>query len=432
MDNHVLELITQIHELCHRIEGYLDLQEDLKPKFQIYRNPSFDSKILPFPTKKATPERPQTLKEINEMLVELNIKINARQRADGLFEIRPTIGGVRKSFYGRTADELAKKYNDYLNKKVKKKTPKIRITLFNWLDEWLEVFKKPNIAEKTYYNYTLCIRKHIKGNLSDKPINCYTLSELTQALNKIGSTRMRKYARGIIHASFSSAVINGHLKESPAENLLPVKHISQKGKAIPLSDLNEMIEQANEKLRRPLLLYYLFCLFSGARREEALELRGDDCDFKNKIVYFHGTKTEGSDRRIPMTSILEKILSKLKPEKARKVFPIGLYTVNVNFKYFKGVNSKAVLHWLRHTFGTIQICVHNIPANTVSLWLGHSDPAMTMRYYTHPEDLAPDIYFSGRYSEIEKNEILKERYNKIISTVEEIIELPPILPHFPN
>ena len=53
--------------------------------------------------------------------------------------------------------------------------------------------------------------------------------------------------------------------------------------------------------------------------------------------------------------------------------------------------------------------------------MGHSDPATTMRIYTHPEDLAPDVYFLGTYSEEQKKEILLQRYNKLVETVERIL-----------
>ena len=354
------------------------------------------------------------------MLVELNIKLKARERPDGRFEIRPTIGGKRISIYGHSADELSRNLEKTL-RAHKKVPPKSKITLFTWLDEWLEVYKKPNVAKNTYSNLEKCIRKQIEGGLSDKPLNRYTMTELTQMLNKIESTRMRKYARGTLRDAFKCAVTVGHIKESPAQNLLPVKHIPKKGEAIPLLDLKEMIENSVGKMKRESWLYFLFCLFAGARRDEALELLVSDCDFKNRIIHIRGTKTEGSNRRIPMFPILEKILRAAGGEKFDKVFRCGKYNANTNFKNFRGEESTAKLHWLRHTFGTVQICVFGIPANTVALWMGHSDASTTMGIYTHPENLAPDIYYSGLYSEAEKLEILQTRYNEIISIVEKLL-----------
>ena len=415
-------LVRQITLSCFELTGYANAKRHIELDFvkQNLRVVKNETPPGENPTAKITPIR--TLEDINAMLVELNIKLKARQRADGLFEIRPSIGGVRKSFYGKTAEELAKKYNDYLNEKPRKKDrAKSTTYLFDWFNEWLEVYKQPNIRKNSYMNIVRCVEKQLKPALQNKTLSKYSLTELMRILNKIESTRMRKYARGILMDCFRCAVVAGKITSSQAQNLPPVKHIVQKGKAISLVELKKMIEDSAQILPKNVFHYYLFCLFSGTRREEGLSIKKDDFDFSNEIIYIHGTKTEGSERRIPMFPILKKIISNSSTQGTENIFNIGLYTANANFKLFRGKNSKAVLHWLRHTFGTIQICIEKVPVNTVALWLGHSDASTTMKIYTHPEDLAPDIYFSGKYSEEEKNAILKERYNSIISTVEKLI-----------
>lgn len=356
------------------------------------------------------------------MLVELNIKLNARERGNGLYELRPCVGGVRYSIYGRTPEELARKYRQFLaeRRKREKAEAKSALTLFGWFDEWLEVYKKPNISKNSYYNLKRCIDKHIKPNLKDKPLNRYDLTELTQALNCIESTRMRKYARGALQQAFKDAVYAGKLTSSPAQNLSPIKHVAKNGKAYALLDVLEMIENAPSVLPRDAIFYNLFCLFAGTRRNEAYFLRTEDLDFKNRIIYVHGTKTQGSDRRVPMFPILEKILRAMDPKPGELVFKIPMAKRDDNFRLFRG-DRPGVQHWLRHTFGTVQVCMFLTPVNTVAMWMGHSDASTTMDIYTHPEDLAPDIYFSGNYSESEKIEILKERYNKIISAVERLL-----------
>ena len=360
------------------------------------------------------------------MLIELNIKLKARERKDGRFEIRPNIDGKKVSIYGKTAEELKTKYERALKHRGKGAEPKSKIKLFAWLDDWIEIYKKPNVALNTYQNLKRCINKHIKANLSDKPINRYTVQELTQALNKIESTRMRQYSRGTLRDAFACAVTVGHIKENVAAKLAPVKHVSKKGKAIPLLELSEMIDKTAGKISPKILHYYFFLLCSGARRDEGLELRGRDFDLKNKIIYIHGTKTQGSDRRLPMFPILEKIHSIYHPTQFEKLFDVSKHRVNDDFGIFRGDMADAVPHWLRHTFGTVQICVLGIPANTVALWLGHADASTTTDIYTHPEDLAPDIYFSGVYSEAEKLDILRRRYNEIVSKIEKILELTSV------
>ena len=260
-----------------------------------------------------------TLEELNEMLVTLNIKLKAKHRKDGLFEITPTLGGKKVSIYGHSAEELAAKYKkkireakkETLHKSKTPKTPQQKksncITLFAWFDEWLTVYKKPFVSKSTFLNLFHCIKKHIRPYLKDRPMDEYTMTELTTALNRIASTRMRKYARGVLQAAFAMAVSAEKITRSPAANLLPVKHIPKRGKAFALKELEALIFAENG-LKREYWLYYLFCLFSGTRREEALSITRSDLDFENKTIHIPGTKTEGSDRLIPMFPILEKII----------------------------------------------------------------------------------------------------------------------------
>ncbi len=151
------------------------------------------------------------------MLVQLKIKAKARHRSDGLYEIRPLIDGKRISIYGKTAEAIAKKYEKALTARSKapKNEKKVKISLYAWLDEWLDVYKKPNVAQNTYNNLRRCVEKHLKGTLEDKALTAYTLTELTAALNRIETTRMRKYARGTLMAALACAVTAGHSRPLP-------------------------------------------------------------------------------------------------------------------------------------------------------------------------------------------------------------------------
>lgn len=412
---HATRLTHRLTLLCFELHGYATATRQ-------YNVVSIRERLHFVPQ---NPTKP-TLQEVNDMLVQLNLSLKARERADGRFEIRPTINGKKHSIYGKSADELVKKYKQLLKLKKEQIEPKSKITLFSWLDEWLEIYKKPHVAKNTFGNLERCVRCQIKANLEDKPLNRYTVNELTKAINNVPTTRMRKYARGTLSAAFDCAVMVGHLKESPAAKIPQMKHVSKKGKAFALLDLKEMLEAAPQHIPAQLLHYYIFCLFAGTRRDEALYITGGDFDLKNKIIYIRGTKTETSERRIPMFPVLEKIFNLYKPSKFERLFTVGKHRTDGDFKLFKGAEREGTLHSLRHSFGTIQICALGIPANTVALWMGHATASTTVDKYTHPEDLAPDIYFSATYSETEKAQILRERYNEIVSAAEKLLELPPI------
>ena len=52
MDKYLAELFYQMHDLCHKIQGYLDAKEDLKPNLRLIVNDN--PKILFFPKKENT------------------------------------------------------------------------------------------------------------------------------------------------------------------------------------------------------------------------------------------------------------------------------------------------------------------------------------------------------------------------------------------
>ena len=54
--------------------------------------------------------------------------------------------------------------------------------------------------------------------------------------------------------------------------------------------------------------------YSGARIGEARAARWDDVNFQNNMIRIHGTKSEQSDRLIPMTTALREFLLKLQAE----------------------------------------------------------------------------------------------------------------------
>ena len=155
---------------------------------------------------------------------------------------------------------------------------------------------------------------------------------------------------------------------------------------------------------------------TGTRRNEALDVKLEDVDFENKVLTIHGTKTDGADRDIPLTPLVEKLLKSVsKTIDGNKFFSITSNRAsNLCHKYFK----KHKLHDLRHTFGTIQICVEKINAKTVSIWMGHSTVDTTLRIYTHPEQLDKGTFLRGDLTEDEKNHVYKLKYAEILSIIE--------------
>ncbi|HEY3856935.1 MAG TPA: site-specific integrase [Verrucomicrobiae bacterium] len=130
-----------------------------------------------------------------------------------------------------------------------------------------------------------------------------------------------------------------------------------------------------------------FLAFSGARIGEARAAVWGDVKFQDNMIWIHGTKSEQSDRLIPMTASLREFLLKLKagvdPEPTDRILKTGsakkcLATACANLEFPKFSH-----HDFRHFFATT--CIESgVDIPTVSRWLGHSDGgALAMRVYGH-------------------------------------------------
>jgi integrase len=130
-----------------------------------------------------------------------------------------------------------------------------------------------------------------------------------------------------------------------------------------------------------------FLAFSGARIGEARVSTWDDVKFQNNMIWLHGTKSEDSDRQIPMPAALREFLLRLKGESSET--PQGRILQTDSAKKCLATACKKLTfpkfthHDFRHFFATT--CIESgVDIPTVSRWLGHSDGgALAMRVYGH-------------------------------------------------
>ena len=147
----------------------------------------------------------------------------------------------------------------------------------------------------------------------------------------------------------------------------------------------------------PCLKNIIICaLNTGMRKGEIISLKWNDIDLKNDIITIHQTNSKSKkQRKIPINSVLRKLLLELKIENLNTEF-VFLNTRGFPYKRQDSLNKifhsalrKANIkglrfHDLRHTAATRMVeNTGNIVA--VKEILGHSSLDMTMRY-AHPND----------------------------------------------
>ncbi|MBR1983875.1 MAG: site-specific integrase [Clostridia bacterium] len=245
-----------------------------------------------------------------------------------------------------------------------------------YLKQWIKTYKEPFI--KSADSIRRNVRLHVPESLKNKELAKLNGLEVQQAINNIKMSRTRVIMYDIYHGSLKLAYKLGLIERNVADLLIKPKHKRKNGSALTKQELNDFIGVIqNEKL----YYYFMFIIYTGCRRSEALGVKWSDIDFTKKVIHIKGTKTEKSDRHVPLFPELESIL-KQKERKGVYLFPFSKGYVS---KTFSKLCPGHKLHDLRHTFATRCLeCDINI--KIVQRWLGHSRLDTTASIYTHVQE----------------------------------------------
>lgn len=360
------------------------------------------------------------LEEIKKMIVELKIKGSVRVRANGLIELRtPALGSI----YGRTREEIELKLNRRLKEvqkhKLTKEKKKVPLLSEFFLFEYIPYKKNQNRSESTMTSYS-SLFGYIKRAKFDKSINLYKSKEIEDFLYSIPQSRTRQMLQGFLNNMFNRAMVLGLIKTNPCSTIEKIQHTQEQGTAFSFAEQAEFFDRlaTNDILPYDVKCYFLLVYLTGTRKNEALGITVDDVDFENKVLSIRGTKTEGSNRQIPLIPLVDRLLRSLDVERG-EYFP---FSNEVLKKAYRKVRNKHKLHDLRHTYGTIQICVEKVDVKTVSLIMGHSTINTTLAIYTHPEQLDKGTFLRGDLSQDDKLTIYRRKYKEICNQIEQLIK----------
>lgn len=303
-----------------------------------------------------------------------------RKRKNGTFEIRYRKNGVEKSVYGKTLNQVKVKFKEWYDLNVEtqpKRLQKSSSTVEDWIIRYLEIYKKPYVSQKTFYENKLKIYKYIVPLIGNRDIKTIKNEDIQKVLNAAvynGKPQNKVYT--IIKEIFKLAKYNHIISDNPAE-MVKFKKAKDKNAAALTTEEQEAFKNAiagsvYEK-------FYLYLLYTGCRRQEGLNLRLSDIE--DGKIHIRGTKTEKSDRFIPL---FDNVRELLKDCSENPVFPFSAATVTRHFSKFCPGHK---LRDLRKTFSTN--CQNaGVSPKTVQKWLGHTTISMTLNTYT---DVLPDI-----------------------------------------
>jgi integrase len=204
---------------------------------------------------------------------------------------------------------------------------------------------------------------------------------IDEALATIHSSRMRKYAFTVLHNALGKAFRLDLIPTAIMEKAERPRHKSKESKPLTHAEQTQFLHDIENTPQRELFLFYLY---TGVRRTEALRVTWSDVDFKGKAVRIEGTKSETSKRTLYMLPEVETLLIRQRERglKGARVFP---YAPNYIDRVFRRICPNHHLHDLRHTFIT-RCAESGINVNVTQRLAGHSDVKLTLRIYTHVTD----------------------------------------------
>jgi integrase len=356
------------------------------------------------------------------------------QRADGRWEWKITLpNGERRSFYGKTEREARDKKNqairDYEAGLSQKRE---RMTVNQYLEEWLETTAKERVRLSTLESYRSHIDVHLipamKG-IRLRDLEPDHVNKMLASLVRIGaSPATANRVRATLRAALNSAVKSRHIVRNAAALSEPRKE--RKGRIAPLTpeQARTLIRETRNDTLGPLIEV---AIYTGMRQGELLALRWSDVDLEAGIVtisrtltwernedregrrmvpVFSDPKTEQSRRSIRLTTGAVDALNRQRERVAglqqtatvKNWRPIAGEDLVFPSSYGTPLNSsnvtnrlKAILermglphqrfHDLRHLTASLLLS-EGVDIFTVKEILGHSQISLTANTYGHLTD----------------------------------------------
>lgn len=351
-----------------------------------------------------------------------------RKRREGVWELRvyvgrdPVTGGekqVSKTFHGtsRDADHALR---DLVERYEGSRSDGFGATFGQLLDRWLEECERLDLSPTTLRTYKAQVKQTIRPALGKilltrlLPKNLDTLYGHMKSDGASPKTIRNHHA--IISSALHQAVRWGWLRENIAERAKPPRVSQRRVRPPSVEAVRTVIEAAEERDPRLAPLLMLAAL-TGMRRGELCALRWTDVDFERceldvsrAVVVVPGgvaektTKT-GRYRIVALDQVGMALLKRHRAnvekwaEQAEVKLADDAYVFshavdgskpfrpdNVTGFFTRVRDSLGLrsvrLHDLRH-FTATQLIGAGVDVRTVAGRLGHSDPSVTLRVYSH-------------------------------------------------
>lgn len=296
-----------------------------------------------------------------------------------------------------------------------------KVTVAEYFDDWLKNTARHSVTEGIHRQYAAHGRLHIKPTLGSEK-----LSELRsvhvrllkqELLDKGLATNTAAYVLGTLSTALNQAVADELIPTNPVSS---VKKPKRRGSSMRVLSEEQAAALVNHVQGTRFERLYAVAAKLGLRQGELSALLWDDVNVERRLMavrrsvntdrageVWSTTKT-GEEREILLPESLAEALYRHRKLQAREelaakgwargdlVFPntkgrvSRRATVYENFCRHRDAVSlpRIRFHDLRHTAATLMLRA-GVDVGTVADILGHKDPAMTLRRYSH---VLPDMH----------------------------------------
>lgn len=333
--------------------------------------------------------------------------VKVKQRLDGRWYGRITLmPGIYYDVYGVTQEECFQKVKKFMNspkllkdkqrgaaeRQRKRQEEKMMnastcCTLREWHEYWMRNFKQPNLKGSSIRFLSNLWKNHI-AKLADEKMDMLTPAKLQEFLSSVPKDAVRRKVYVTLGDMFRKALAMDVIHKNPMEAVMPPRYKAKERAAMEPEEQRLFLQAAKDAEYYPL---YALMLFEGLRTGEAKALR--HCDIKEDCIIVRAavndlgeidtTKT-GCVRRVPIFAAFKPIADKLRSPSTELIFgPPSKHTGNDEYReIMKALGMDYNMYTLRHTFAT-NCARAGVVTKQVSLWMGHTDVSMTLRYYTN-------------------------------------------------
>jgi integrase len=295
-----------------------------------------------------------------------------------------------------------------------------RLTLNEWLDEWLAQAALSRPRTHPFYRQKLDHVRPLLGNVAMDEIDSRDIRKTLAGLDAVGmSATMLQHVYRSLSTALNAAAEERRISRNPCSGVA-VPHRSEfEATTLTVEQAQRLVDLAWDTRLGPLITV---ALSTGARAGELLGLTWDDLDLERGLITITKTvqwkaggqhqaghtKTRSSRRtvRIVGTAIealeeqrrrcvearlarpgLARLNLVFPPSRGNYMVPSGAFVRDFRLLLSRAGCPQIRFHDLRHTAGLF--LTRSVGLVVASRILGHADPGITARFYGHaaPEDL---------------------------------------------